>query len=119
MREDNKQGCFLLVWGNIEKQISGKTIQSQTLHWVWEMKEYAIEFAYNEMSFIRDLASKKLHEVCTIRGANMVDFYMKFLEQVNSGVMDIIPGDEIYILASIIRRCDEMEQKIKKDLTGK
>jgi len=83
------------------------------------MKEYAIEFAYNEMSFIRDLANKKLHEICTTRGENMVSFYLKFLEKVEAGVMDVIPSDEIYILASIIRRCDEMEDKIKKDLTNK
>jgi len=84
-----------------------------------EMKEYAVEFAYNELSFIRDLANKELSEISRIKRINMVSFYLKFLEQYRAGVMDIIPCVPEYVLASIIRRCDEMEEKIKKELKEK
>jgi len=83
------------------------------------MKEYAIEFAYNEMSLIREMANKKLNEVLSSKHLNVVSFYVDFLDKHNRGVMDIIPCVEEYVLASIIRRCNEMEDKIKKDLTKK
>jgi len=87
------------------------------------MKEYVPDFSYAELSQIKELAQRQLAEVLSDRGGNINKFYPDFVEKVEEykktgvgiSISPIIP-DEIYILATIIYRVDEIDGLIKQEL---